>query len=232
MPPPNRIKNLRHRQSVLPALLLCDFAHLADEIARLESAGVEAIHLDVMDGHFVPNLTYGMPLVRAIRQCTDMFLDVHLMMSAPQNFIAEFADAGADLLTVHIEAVAEPLPILRKIKDHGLQAGLALNPPTPIGQVEPWLSDCDLVLVMGVMPGFGGQDFDPTAVDKLQRLRELIAEHTILEVDGGINIATISRCSRAGADWFVAGSAVFRNDDYGKAVRRLAEAAADGKLVP
>src|SRR5687767_13571139 len=147
--------------AVLPSLLLCDFSRLADEVARLEDAGVEALHLDVMDGHFVPNLTYGPPIVAAVRSCTNLPLDVHLMISNPGDYVEEFRDAGADCLTIHIEAVPDPLPVLDRIRTLGVSPGLALNPPTPLSAVEPYLAACELLLVMSVMPGFGGQQFDP-----------------------------------------------------------------------
>ncbi|MEX2141437.1 MAG: ribulose-phosphate 3-epimerase [Pirellulales bacterium] len=211
---------------VLPSLLLCDFARLADEIARLEQAGVQALHLDVMDGHFVPNLTYGPPIVSAIRSCTDLTLDVHLMISDPQQYVEEFRDAGADSITVHIEAVHDPRPVLERIRTLGAGAGLALNPPTPLTAVEPYLSNCDLLLVMSVMPGFGGQAFDPVALEKLRALDSLpAAKHLLLEVDGGVNDATIGSCAQAGAALFVVGSAIFRQPDYQQAVMRLTQRA-------
>ena len=145
---------------MLPSLLLCDFAHLADEISRLEDAGVEALHLDVMDGHFVNNLTYGPTIVSAVRSCTDLPLDVHLMIAEPERYLPDFQKAGADILTIHIEAVPDPRRVLRQIRSMGIGAGLALNPPTPLSAVDPYLADCDLLLVMSVMPGWGGQSFD------------------------------------------------------------------------
>jgi ribulose-phosphate 3-epimerase len=214
---------------VLPSLLLCDFARLADEIGRLEQAGVCALHLDVMDGHFVPNLTYGAPIVAAIRSCTDLPLDVHLMISNPQDFVEEFREAGADSISVHIEAVPDPRALLKRIRGLGAAAGLAINPPTPLAAIEPYLPGCDLLLVMSVMPGFGGQDFDPVALDKLRTLVSLpAAKHLLLEVDGGVNDATIGSCAQAGATLFVVGSAIFRQPDYEQAVMRLTQRAGGG----
>jgi ribulose-phosphate 3-epimerase len=208
--------------SVLPSLLLCDFARLGDEVARLEDAGVEAFHLDVMDGHFVPNLTYGPPIVAAVRSCTDLPIDVHLMIKNPGDFLDEFRQAGADSITIHIEAVPDPRSLLDRIRSLGAAAGLALNPPTPLSAVEPYLPSCDLLLVMSVMPGFGGQEFDPVALEKLRALRSTpAASHLLLEVDGGVNESTIAKCAEGGAKLFVVGSAILRQPDYRAAVERL-----------
>jgi ribulose-phosphate 3-epimerase len=219
----SRISALRKAApSVLPSLLLCDFARLADEVARLEDAGVGGLHLDVMDGHFVANLTYGPPIVAAIRSCTDLPLDVHLMISNPADYLDEFRQAGADCITIHIEAVPDPRRVLDRIRSLGAAAGLALNPPTPLSAVEPYLASCDLLLVMSVMPGFGGQEFDPVALDKLRSLRaNPAAADLLLEVDGGVNERTIGNCAEAGAALFVVGSAILRQPDYRAAVERL-----------
>jgi ribulose-phosphate 3-epimerase len=207
---------------VLPSLLLCDFARLADEVRRLEQAGVQGLHLDVMDGHFVPNLTYGPPIVSAIRSCTDLPLDVHLMIANPQEYVGEFRDAGADGITIHIEAVPDPRAILKQIRRLGAAAGLAFNPTTPLSAVEPYLPECDLLLVMSVMPGFGGQKFDPVALEKLDAVKSSnAAKDLLLEVDGGVNSDTIGSCAEAGATLFVVGSAIFRQPDYQEAVTRL-----------
>jgi ribulose-phosphate 3-epimerase len=208
---------------VLPSLLLCDFAHLADEISRLEDAGVEALHLDVMDGHFVNNLTYGPTIVSAVRSCTDLPLDVHLMIAEPERYLRDFQKAGADNLTIHIEAVPDPRRLLRQVRSMGLGAGLSLNPPTALSAVTPFLADCDLLLVMSVMPGWGGQSFDPVALDKLRTLKkDPAASHLLLEVDGGVNNDTIGDCAEAGATMFVVGSAIFSQTDYREAVTGLA----------
>ena len=211
---------------ILPSLLLCDFARLADEVGRLEQAGVQSLHLDVMDGHFVPNLTYGPPIVAAIRSCTDLPLDVHLMIANPQKYLGEFRDAGADSISIHIEAVPDPRPVLKEIRDLGAAAGLAFNPPTPLSAVQPYFSDCDVLLVMSVMPGFGGQVFDPIALEKLRAVRSTnAAKDLLLEVDGGVNGDTIGSCAEAGAALFVVGSAIFRQPDYQEAVARLTQQA-------
>jgi ribulose-phosphate 3-epimerase len=219
---PAKLRNAKG--AVLPSLLLCDFARLGDEVARLEAAGVKAFHLDVMDGHFVPNLTYGPPIVSAVRSCTDLPLDVHLMISNPQDYIEEFRDAGADCITIHLEAAPDPRPILDQVRAAGALAGLAINPATPLAAAEPYLGSCDLLLVMSVMPGFGGQSFEPVALEKLRAVRSLpAAKHLLLEVDGGVNDATIGSCAEAGAMLFVVGSAILKQSDYRQAVSRLTQ---------
>jgi len=207
--------------AVLPSLLLCDFANLRDEMARLEDAGVRALHLDVMDGHFVPNLTYGLPLVETFRRLSDLPLDVHLMISNPEEFVERYADAGADALTIHIEAVPRPQNVLRRIRELDVAAGLAINPGTPLSAIEDCIELCDMLLVMSVEPGFGGQEFQPVALQKLRELRRRINGDQLLEIDGGVNDATISDCAEAGAQLFVVGSAIFRGKDYAQSLRRL-----------
>ncbi len=209
----------------MPSLLLCDFGNLEREIARLEEAGVAGLHLDVMDGSFVPNLTYGMPIVAAIRRLTDLPLDVHLMISHPHKYVEQFFDAGSDVITIHVEAADEPRGVLERIRELGAGAGIALNPATPLSKVEHCLDLCDLVLVMSVVAGFGGQPFNEVAIDKLRQVRKLAGPDVLLEVDGGINADTIGPCAGAGADLFVVGSAIFRNQPYDPAIRRLVELA-------
>jgi ribulose-phosphate 3-epimerase len=216
---------LRSAPVILPSLLLCDFGNLEREIARLEEAGVQGLHLDVMDGHFVPNLTYGMPIVAALRRLTDLPLDVHLMISEPERYVRQFHDAGADIITFHVEAVADPRPLLEEICGLDAGAGIALNPDTPLSTVEGCLDLCDLVLVMSVPAGFGGQKFHGVALEKLARLRKLVGPDVLLEVDGGINQSTIKSCAEAGANLFVVGSAIFGSDRYGPAVRELTDLA-------
>ena len=206
---------------VLPSLLLCDFGNLEREVRQLEAAGVQGLHLDVMDGHFVPNLTYGLPLVDALRRLTDLPLDVHLMISNPAQYLSQFVDAGADLLTIHAEAVDDPCPLLEEIRSLGGGAGLAINPPTRVATIEQALPLCDLVLVMSVMPGFGGQAFDEVALEKLRELRAKVSDDVLLEVDGGVNAETITACGQAGAQLLVAGSAIFRTPDYQQSVAEL-----------
>jgi ribulose-phosphate 3-epimerase len=210
---------------ILPSLLLCDFGNLEREVARLQAAGVQALHLDVMDGSFVPNISYGMPIVEALRRLSDMPLDVHLMIEHPEKYLQAFCDAGADVITIHAEAVPDPRPVLAEIHKLNVGAGLAINPLTPLAAVERCLDVCDLLLIMSVQAGFGGQAFNPIALEKLQQARDLTAGKVLLEVDGGINNDTISRCASAGAQLFVVGSAIFKQPDYGLAVRRLRELA-------
>lgn len=196
---------------VVPSLLLCDFGHLEREIRAVEAAGARCLHLDVMDGIFVPNITYGMTIVSAVRRLSHLPLDVHMMTARPGDFVDAMADAGADILTIHTEAVDDAAPLLEQIRSAGLWAGLALNPDTPLSAVTSSLPHCDVVLVMSVAPGFGAQEFDSTALEKLRTLKQTVDERVILEVDGGINAATIADCAKAGAQMFVAGSAIFRD---------------------
>jgi ribulose-phosphate 3-epimerase len=202
-------------------MLLCDFGNLAGEVQRLADGGAPALHLDVMDGHFVPNLTYGLSLVEAFRQLTDLPLDVHLMISNPEAYVERYVQAGADSLTIHIEAVPQPAPLLERIRSLGAAAGIALNPHTPLETIEPALEHCDLVLVMSVEPGFGGQAFESVALEKLAKLRQRLPREVLLEVDGGVNETTITSCPRAGARLFVTGSAIFKQADYKESIQRL-----------
>jgi len=206
---------------VLPSLLLCDFGNLEREVQELEAAGVHGYHLDVMDGHFVPNMSYGLPIVEAMRRLTDLPLDVHLMISEPSKYVQRFAEAGADILTIHAEAIEDPRPVLEEIRGLGVGVGLAINPATPVEKVEAVLSLCNLVLVMSVVPGFGGQAFDEVALAKLRTLRSQLPDETLLEVNGGVNEETISACGDAGAQLLVAGSAIFRKPNYALALTNL-----------
>ena len=205
---------------ILPSFLQCDFGDLRSEVQQLEAASVKCLHLDVMDGHFVPNLTYGMPIVSGLRKHTQMPLDVHLMISNPEQYIDQFYEAGADAITIHVEAVDDAGPLLRKIRDLDVASGLALNPDTPLSAIEPYLDDCDLVLPMSVNAGFGGQKFNPVALEKLRELRKLKPD-LLLEVDGGVNPETIADCVNAGAELLVVGSAIFKHDNYGQALDHM-----------
>ncbi|HEX6963786.1 MAG TPA: ribulose-phosphate 3-epimerase [Lacipirellula sp.] len=212
---------------VLPSLLLCDFGNLEREVREVEAAGARALHLDIMDGVFVDNITYGMPIVEAVRRVTELPLDVHLMIANPVDYIDAFADAGASTMTIHAEAVDDPRPVLEKIRERDAVAGLAINPPTPLEAIAPALPYCDLVLCMSVMPGFGAQKFDPVALEKLRALKEQRGDSLLLEVDGGVNERTIADCARAGAQMMVTGAAVFRSGvSYEASLRKLTALAA------
>jgi ribulose-phosphate 3-epimerase len=214
------------RVRIAPSILSADFAHLADEIAAVEQAGADMVHVDVMDGHFVPNLTIGPPIVEALRKVTTLPLDVHLMMTNPDDFIGEFAEAGASYLTVHVEACPHLHRTIQSIKEKGVKAGVTLNPATPIGSVEEILPDVDLLLIMSVNPGFGGQRFIPGVLDKIRRARTMIDKSgrpVLLEVDGGVKVDNAGEIVNAGADILVAGSAIFETPgrDYRSVIARL-----------
>ncbi len=211
----------RAAPAILPSLLLCDFGNLEREVERLQTAAVPALHLDVMDGVFVPNFTYGMTIVQALRRLTSLPLDAHLMIANPDKYIREFRDSGADLITFHAEAVSDPIPILREIRSLGAAGGLAINPNTDLSAVEPYLEWCDVIVVMSVPAGFGGQPFDKRALAKLERLKRQVGDNTLLQIDGGVNRNTIRDAVAAGADLMVVGSAIFGQPDYGRAVAEL-----------
>jgi len=218
------IKTIRDASpAILPSLLMCDFGDLKGEIARLEDGGIQCLHLDVMDGHFVPNLTYGMPIVEGIRKHSSLPMDVHLMISDPLKYAKAFAEAGADLLTFHVEAVSDPVAVADQILELGVGVGIAINPGTPMDRLEVCLPYVDMVLVMSVDAGFGGQQFNPVAIDRLKHLRERYPE-LILEIDGGINEHTIGLAREATCDLFVVGSAIFKHKDYGSAIAHLMNA--------
>jgi len=209
---------------ISPSILSADFCRLGEEVRALEKAGADYIHVDVMDGHFVPNLTIGPAIVKAVRRCTSLPLDVHLMMERPDDFLSDFAKAGANILTVHVEAVTHLHRTLSEIKKYGMRAGISLNPSTPVCLIEPALDYADLVLVMSVNPGFGGQELIPEVLPKIKEIRRLITRKgrpVELEVDGGIKVDNIGAVADAGADVFVSGSGIFGMPDYAKTIAAM-----------
>ncbi len=213
---------------IAPSILSADFSRLGEDIQAVDRAGADYIHVDVMDGHFVPNITIGPLVVDALRKVTDKPLDVHLMIENPDLYIDAFAKAGADIITVHQEAVPHLHRTVQLIKSLGKKAGISLNPATPVATLDVILDELDLVLVMSVNPGFGGQAFIPSALDKIRALRQRITERglaTEIEVDGGVKIDNIRQVVAAGADVLVAGSAVFNTDDYAATISALREKA-------
>jgi len=217
-----------HSIKIAPSILSADFSRLGEEVRRAEEAGADIIHLDIMDGHFVPNLTFGPMIVKAIRDQTKLPFYVHLMVERPEDYIEEVVEAGGDLIIVHVEACVHLQRVLRMIKDFGVKSGAALNPATPLTTIEYVLEDLDLILIMSVNPGFGGQEFIPSVLPKIRRARRRLMKRGLemeIAVDGGVNVETAPKIVEAGADVLVAGTAVFGKPDLKKAIQELREAA-------
>ena len=211
-------------KKISPSILSADFANLEQEIKAVEEGKADYIHIDVMDGHFVPNITIGPFIVEAVRRITSLPLDVHLMIESPEQHIPHFADAGSDIITVHVEACPHLHRTVQQIRELGIRAGVSLNPSTSVKMLDNILEDVDLVLVMSVNPGFGGQEFIPSSLKKVKEIRKrLDAEgcKAELEIDGGIKIKNIGEASKAGADVFVAGSAIFGSDNYSETIKSM-----------
>jgi len=217
-----------HSIKIAPSILSADFSRLGDEVRRAEEAGADMIHLDIMDGHFVPNLTFGPLIVKAIRDHTKLPFYVHLMVERPEDYIEKVVEAGGDLIIVHVEACIHLQRVLSMIRDFGVKSGVALNPATPLATIEYVLDDLDLILIMSVNPGFGGQEFIPSTLPKIRRARRKLVKRGLemeIAVDGGVNVETAPKIVEAGADVLVAGTAVFGKPDLKKAIRELREAA-------
>ncbi len=222
MSPQVRFRQLRASlPGILPSLLMCDFGHLADELARLEKSEAPGLHLDVMDGQFVDNITYGFPMVEAVRRLTELPLETHLMIARPERFVDRFIEAGADLVRSTSKRPRTPVMCCGRFVRAGAAAGLAFNPDTPLSAIEQYLPDCDSVLVMSVNPGFGGQKFEPVALDKVRALRARTDFTPLVEIDGGIHEETIGPAAAAGAELYSVGSAIFRSPDYRHTIHNL-----------
>ncbi len=210
---------------IAPSILSADFTWLSDEIQVVKSAGLDIVHLDVMDGHFVPNITFGPPVVAQIRQCTDLVLDCHLMITDPAQYIEPFIDAGVDHITFHIETTDSPKQLIDLIHDRGCSAGLCIKPKTPVDRIRDLAPRCDMILIMTVEPGFGGQELIPNTLDKIRHVRDIVGPNVRIEVDGGIYPSTANSVVKNGADTLVAGNAIFGQKDRSTAIQAILAAA-------
>ena len=218
-------KHKMKQKKISPSLLSADFANLERDIKMLEEGGAHLLHVDVMDGHFVPNITIGPPVVAAIKKVASIPLDVHLMIENPGNYVDAFIDAGADYLVVHVEAAPHLHRVLQQIKARGIKAGVSLNPHTSLSSIENVLGDVDMVLIMSVNPGFGGQSFIPQALNKVKQLKQMLKdsgnEHVEIEIDGGVKLDNIKEVADAGVDVFVSGSGIFKADDLKDMIQQM-----------
>jgi ribulose-phosphate 3-epimerase len=213
-------------KKIAPSILSADFSRLGDEVKAVEGGGADVIHVDVMDGHFVPNITIGPLVVQGLKKLTSLPLDVHLMIENPERYIETFAQAGSDWITFHEEACPHPKRVIKKIRQLNVRPGIVLKPATPLKTLFPILEDLDLILIMSVNPGFGGQSFIPSTLKKIARLKKLIDNHRYpveIEVDGGIKIENIREVSKAGGDVFVVGTGIFKTDNYPETIKKLRE---------
>lgn len=213
---------MANQKKIAPSLLSADFSKLQEDITLVEEGGADVLHVDVMDGHFVPNITFGPFIVKAIKKCASIPLDVHLMIENPERYIEDFAKAGSDYITVHVEACTHIHRVLQQIKATGAKVGVSLNPGTPLSSIEEVLGDVDLILIMSVNPGFGGQSFISGALDKIKRLRQMLSErgldHVEIEIDGGVKLDNIAEVAEAGVDIFVSGSGIYKAEDPKKMI--------------
>ncbi len=219
---------------IAPSLLAADYSTLGTEIARVEDAGVKILHLDIMDGAFVPNISFGPELVSSVRRCTDILFDVHLMIKRPERYIDRFVKAGADIITVHYEACENPMSVIQQIHTHEMRAGIAISPKTPVELLYPIVNYVDMALIMTVEPGFGGQSIIPETIEKVRALKHYVSErgiNTPIEVDGGINAGNIGQLSSAGADIIVAGSAIFKAKKLKATYEEMLKTAADNPYI-
>lgn len=219
-----KIGGIKIMIKISPSILSADFSNLALDIEIVEKAGADMVHIDVMDGHFVPNITIGPPVVKSLRKVTSLTFDVHLMIENPENYIKDFVDAGSDIITVHAESSKHLHRLIQLIKSYNVKAGIALNPATPVCTIEHLLNDVDMVLIMTVNPGFGGQEFIESMYEKIASLKNLLSDHeknTPIEVDGGVSLNNIEKLYKSGAEIMVAGSAIFNSKDIEKTISMM-----------